>query len=348
MEDTTMTTIHFRSGVLSLVVATGAFAVTPPTLARTSDHDFPHHRPRIVTLFAAAEMPHTERTVAIGQRVFVTSDANLFEVVKDPHGRLHKVSVAQATVTLTDGRVEPAAFLALAAHGRVLYATATAFTTSTVPYASTLYRIELGPHSGEVAEIARAPFVGHATPFMPNGMAVDRGGDVFVSNSFSASTGEAAILKLKVRAEPFSFQESNWLPADLGGAFPNGIQLEGDTLYLASMSVLLQVTVERNGGAGPVSALYSANPNDFLDDFVLLAGELIVCEIDNPFAPPTSSTSQLTIVKRTGPNAGTVARVIPLAGSGIHPSSIARDGGPEEESLLVTDYTGGGLFSVSF
>jgi hypothetical protein len=343
------TAIHCRAVMLSLVVAAGAVTVTPATLARTSGHDCPHHGPRITTLFAAADMPHTERTVALGQRLFVTSDANLFEVVSEPHGRVRKVSLAQATVTLTDGRAEPAVFLALAAHGRALYATATAFTPSTVPYASMLYRIELGPRAGEVAAIASAPFVGHATPFLPNGMAVDRGGNLFVSNSFGATTGEAAILKLKVRAEPFSFVESNWLSADRGGAFPNGVQLDGNTLYLASLSSILQVTVERDGGAGQVGTLYSANPDDFLDDFVLLDGELVVCEIDNPFAPPASSTSQLTVVTRTGPNPGTVARVISLASAGIHPSSVIRfrDGGPGDEALLVTDYTGGGLFSIS-
>jgi len=335
-----------RAGMLALVLAAGAFTLLPRTFAKAQG-DSANRAPRVTALFSAADMPHTERVVAVGQRLFVTSDANLFEVLDEPHGKLRKVSIAQASVTLGDGQSVPAAFLALAAHGRVLYATATAFTEATIPYASMLYRIELGARPGEVASIESTPFTGHATPFLPNGMAVDRDGDIFMSNSFSAATGEAAIVKIKVRLRPFAFRESNWLLADQGGAFPNGVQLDGNTLYLASLSALLRVTIEREGNAGQVSTLYAANPDDFLDDFAVRGNELVVCEIDNPFAPPVSSTSQLTVVSKTGPSSGTVTKVVPLAAAGVHPSSVIKEGASHGE-LLVTDYGSGGLYSVSF
>jgi hypothetical protein len=122
------------------------------------------------------------------------------------------------------------------------------------------------------------------------------------------------------------------------------LQLRKDTLYLASLSTLFQVAIERDGSAGQVSILYSANPDNFLDDFMIVSGRMIVCEIDNPFAPPDSATSQLTVVRRTGPTPGEVSSVIPLAGAGIHPSSVARF----RDRLLVTDYASGGLFAVAF
>jgi hypothetical protein len=350
MEDTSMkTSIIWRTGTLAVAIIAGGFASLPRTFAGDSQIESPTHMPRVTTLFAASEMPHTERTAAVGHRLFVTSDANLFEVVRDPHGKLRKVSVASASVTLSDGQSAPAVFLALATHGHVLYATATAFTEATVPYASALYRIDLGARAGEIATIASAPFVGHATPFLPNGMATDQIGDLFVSNSFSATTGEAAILKLRIHSHPFSFQEKDWLPANQGGAFPNGVQLDGNTLYLASQSVVLRVTVDREGEAGLIATLYTANPDDFLDDFTLVGNDLIVCEIDNPFATPVTSTSQLTVVARTGHNSGTVTRVIPLAATGIHPSSVAQFGEHAARGeLVVTDYASGGLFTVPY
>jgi hypothetical protein len=334
-----------RSARWSTVAALATLAATgASTAARAKDRS-----PRVTTLFSPAEMPHTERTAAVGQRIFATSDSNLFEIVKSPHDETRKVSIAQASVTLTEGQTVPGAFLALGARGRVLFATATAFDATGVPYASMLYRIELGAAPGKATAIAAAPFVGHTIPFLPNGMAIDRNGELFITNSFSATTGEAAILKLKVRSAPFSFQETSWLPANLGGPFPNGVQLDGNTLYLASLSTVLQVPIQHDGTAGSVAKLYSANPDDFLDDFALVSGELVVCEIDNPFAPPVTATSQLTVVARTGPTAGEVVRVIPLADAGVHPSSVARfHGSADRGAFLVTDYTGGGLFSVAF
>jgi hypothetical protein len=184
------TPISCRTGLMALVLVAGGLTASPRTFASDSQTDCRNRGPRVSTLFSAADMPHTERVVTAGQRLFVTSDANLFEVLDEPHGKLRKVSIAQASVTLGDGQSVPGAFLALAAHGRVLYATATAFTDATIPYASMLYRIELGPRPGDVASIESAPFVGHATPFLPNGMAVERDDDLFISNSFSAVTGE--------------------------------------------------------------------------------------------------------------------------------------------------------------
>jgi hypothetical protein len=75
---------------------------------------------------------------------------------------------------------------------------------------------------------------------------------------------------------------------------------------------------------------------------MLIPGGLVVCEIDNPFAPPASATAQLTVVVRTGATAGQVAKVIPLAG--VHPSSLTRF----RDRVLVTDYTSGGLYAVAF
>jgi hypothetical protein len=337
-----------RASQLALAILIGLSGTTTSTLANGSDFDLEGHRPRIATLFAGAEMPHSERIVTVGHRLFVTSDSNLFEIVKRPHGKLDKVSIASAEVILADGQTVPGGFVALSSYGHVLFATATAADSSGMPCATTLYRIELGPHEGDVVEIATAPFIGHATPFLPNGMAVDRHGDIFISNSYSTYTGEAAVIKLRVHPRPFSFQETDWLPANLGGGLPNGIQLDGDTLYLASQSALLQVHVRRDGSAGPVSTLYSADPDDFLDDLMLVPGALIVCQIDNPFAPPETSASQLTIVTRSGPTPGEVAGVIPLAGAGIHPSSVARLPGDGGRTLVVTDYLGGGLFTVAF
>lgn len=229
--------------------------------ARASGFESPRGSPRVTVLFDAQQMPTTERSVTIGRRIFVASGLNLFEVNKGWSGSYERVSIAEASATLADGQTAPAVFLGLAAHGHVLYATATAFDASGVPYASTLYRIEPGPRPGGVAKVSSAPFVGHTAPFMPNGMAVDRHGHVFVSNSFSATTGQAAVLKLQVTPEPFSFEESDWLSASDGGAFPNGIQLGRNTLYLASLSTVLQVPILRNGAAGTVSVLYNADPH---------------------------------------------------------------------------------------
>ena len=174
-----------------------------------------------------------------------------------------------------------------------------------------LYRIELGWREGEVTAIAASPFVEHTVGFLPNGMAVDPRGDLFVSNTYSTYTGEAAILKLEVDPEPFSFEEVDWLPADLGGGMPNGVQLARNTLYLASQSSVLQVEIQRDGTAASVRTLYSGNADNLLDDFAVVADKLVVCEIDNPFAPPESSTSQLTVIGRMGTTAGEVVGVIP-------------------------------------
>ena len=44
----------------------------------------------------------------------------------------------------------------------------------------------------------------------------------------------------------------------------------------------------------------------------------------SPLYVVLAATNLLVVVTRTGLNPGTVARVIPLAGKGIHPSSVGR------------------------
>ncbi len=215
--------------LLRLLLIAQCIGTLPISVARASGADALPLSPRIEALFDGTEMPNTERVATIGNRLFVTSGFDLFEVHRNARGRHHKESIAQANLVSPDGQVVPARFLGLASDGQVLYATATAFDAAGTPYVSALFRITLGLRRGEVRAIAQAVFAGHAIPFMPNGVAVDRKGQVYVSNSYSAVTGEAAVLELTIAARPFSFQESDWLAAGEGGAFPNGLQIVRDT-----------------------------------------------------------------------------------------------------------------------
>lgn len=339
---------------VALLVAAGSLSRPEPASANSTTFV---SALQLRQIFTGAEMPTTERAaIGPGGRVFVSSGNDIFEVVKNGEGGFDRRSIAQASVTLPTGEVVPGAFVGLKVMGRVVYATATAFappptpTSPLIPLASMLYRIELDTHQG-VRRISAAPFTGHAIPFLPNGLALDHRGHIFIANSFSAVTGEAAIIKITVtNSDPLAFTEAVWLPAAAGGALPNGLQIRGRQVFLSSLNVVFRIDMDQNGDAGTPTLIFQADPDVFLDDFALLPGVIAIAVADNPQSPPVTDVSQITFFSTRPGHVGEVIDVFPLAGSVAFPSSVtlALGGTFPPGALLVTDIVAGGLYELTF
>jgi hypothetical protein len=346
-----MRAFHRRAASLAAaLLAVGAVAAAI-TVARAHDLG----SPAIRTIFTGADMPNSERVVAtLDGRVFVSSARDIFEVVRNGQGGFDEISIAQASVTLPTGAVVPGAFVGLKPFGHLLFATATAEAPGNIPLGSMLYRIDLAKRDGDPRRVVSAPFVDPA-PFLPNGMTIDGAGDIFVSNSFSAVTGAAAIVEITVTGTaPLTFTETPWLPAVEGGAFPNGLQLDGRSFILDSLNQILRIAIAEDGTAGTVTLVREESADTFLDDLAVFPGFIIVCELGsdaaNPLsgAPPTAA--QLSVISTRAEDLGRVLDVIPLFAAGVLPSSVMASSGRvfPRGALLVTDFLTGGFFELTF
>jgi len=313
------------------------------------------------TLVKPTSVPSSERgATAEGNRFFFIGGHSLFELVAKPDGTNEAATVMQRSDCKLSG---------LAAAGSKLYMTCTAFgSPNTAEKAvgvtptiwSDLIRVDLRKATSDPAHVRTTTLEGPG--FFPNGMALDQRGDIYISNSYSSIASLAsmephpAIVRVSVINErTFQIEKVPVLSEKDGGSFPNGVQIQGNRLWLASGSALYEAKLG-SLGLESVRIIYTIAASRMFDDFAVLPDNVLaIAEIPTPgFSgaatwPPVDDPSQLTFIS-VGPEAipDQAGKVIgehkfeyPIA-----PSSATLVMDREGPALYVTDYFFGGLYRV--
>lgn len=286
--------------------------------------------------------------------IIVNGVSSIYEVRKSSGGKYTNTAIVNGNVA---GKT--CYFGSLAASGYILYATCT--DVSQLMPASVLYRVDTRKAANDPNRVAMVPLTTPA--FQPNGMAVDKNGDLYIPNSaaFVATVmygvpNVPAIVKVKIAdVAAFRITETGWLPALFGGFAPNGLAISGNQLYLPSLNVIYRVPILPGGSAGAPAIVYQTAKTNLFDNVRLLPGNLLaVPEITNPNQDmvqivypgtprPTALTNHVTMIN---PLTGTKLGAAQFPSYAL-PSSVIVSQGTlfPPNTGIVTDAIGaGGLY----
>ncbi|MBB6521502.1 hypothetical protein [Pseudoteredinibacter isoporae] len=117
---------------------------------------------------------------------------------------------------------------------------------------------------------------------VPNGMAVGMDGSLYLSDT-NASLGilkKTAIVKLTFTDETtLDFVTEPWLPASPLYSLPNGLQIDGDTVYFVGGHNLWKIKIRGDGSAGfPILTYHTHGVTKLMDDLVILPNAIAVAE----------------------------------------------------------------------
>jgi hypothetical protein len=320
------------------------------------------------TLIDPGEIPYTENgTVVDGDRYFFIGGATLFELLKQPDGHYDYAPVTSRDDCMFTGLTSDPA------DGALYVACMANDPSSTEDFPpilwSDLIRVELPADASQQARISTTRLEG--ANFFPNGMAVDRAGNIYISNSYSTVAsvlfGEThpAMIRVSIADEAlFEIEKTPVLSAEQGGLFPNGVQILRDRLFWVGGDVVYEASIQPSGLAD-IKSVHTAPENRLFDDFAILPNHILaITEIPYPFAldpssedtgetsewPPTDDSGQLTFVSVCPNKHSCCSNEVVweyVFEPPIMPSSamlLVDDAGP---ALIVTDYFNGGIHSVS-
>ena len=296
---------------------------------------------QVERLIGRDEMPVSENGVFTDDgRFFVAGGDTVYEVVGD----------ATEVRPLTLLRDDECAFGGLVDRGNLLYAVCTP--TVQGIGAALLHRID--PSRRGTPDVQRIPVPGVERELAQlNGMDFGPDGSLYISNSFALLSRDPAVLRVSILEEdPLAIEAETFLEAselgpgfrEGGGLFPNGIQIDGDTLYLSRGAELVRMELLSNGEHGPIEPVYTTGELAVVDDFDIVADRLVIAEANLlGLFGPGAFPSKLVVTDLDG----TVEREVELS---FLPSSTAvRLGGFfGPRAVIVTSFFGGGLYRVSF
>ncbi|MFL0798389.1 MAG: hypothetical protein K6L73_12965 [Cellvibrionaceae bacterium] len=174
----------------------------------------------------------------------------------------------------------PCLLTGLTTDGTYLYSACTAIDTNdnlVEEQGAELFRILPGKNRGTVASVERHIL---EQPEWYNGMAVDDNGYLYLSAS-RATYNEAAIVRAKLPAhdEYFYPQFTAWLKKS-NETMPNGIQIDGSTLYYSTGRKIEAININSSGSAGIATTLYTAGYLSILDDIAITPNHIAITEVD--------------------------------------------------------------------
>ncbi|HKU44874.1 MAG TPA: hypothetical protein VJR89_42235 [Polyangiales bacterium] len=330
---------------------------------------------------AATELETSERGgftpdgkfYAIGTKPMGRADSGswVVNVTRDESGRyVANDFVAGAFEGTDDGTLrgkpkgEPCVFSGMAVHGFKLYAAC-----ATLEFHASL--LEIDTQAGTVraaaftscnAEPAKLPC--EPLMFYPNGMSVDAAGRVYLSNTAAhlsfenpdlpaiSVEGSRSITQVRIDAAASSagqlaFTHHDWYSTDIltDGLTPNGIQIEGDTLYYAAGPNINRVAIREDGSAGTFGVHYYGPALSYIDDFAVRDGRMALARTLPPAIVALERAPRFGNPRELGSYAMDLTRIpssisiqddIPL-GMSLFPSG----------SLVITCYFGGGLWVLA-
>ncbi len=176
-----------------------------------------------------------------------------------------------------------------------------------------------------------------------NGMAVLSANEVLISNTSAngLNFNAASIIKLTITSTaPLAVTESLWLHATVFDDFPNGIQVDGQSVYYAGGTKLYKIAVNADGSAGYKSRIYTAPWGGLLDDFAVLPDSIAVAEIAKYY--PLMGANSIVFVDKLDHS------VEKLPTGDLQASSlIINEGGLfGDYALIVTSWFQGGVYGI--
>lgn len=192
----------------------------------------------------------------------------------------------------------------------------------------------------------------------PNGMSVDAEGRIYYTNMFAhlnvaegqlnidtSGTGtlhQVTVEDARESGPTLTFKRRPWFGAGIlrDSYVPNGVQIEGSSLFYAAGPNINRIEIEQDGRAGAVRTYYVGAPLSYIDDFAVKDGELLISQL---------LLTQAVVRATPGPN-GVLA--LPSGSEPLElmtaPSSVTNV--PEGNTVfpqggaLVTSWVGGGVY----
>ena len=130
-----------------------------------------------------------------------------------------------------------------------------------------------------------------------NGMAVDAAGRIYFTNMYAhlnladgqlvvdaSGSGTLQQLTIEDSAESSTslvFKRRPWFGSDIltDSFVPNGVQIEGSTLYYAAGPNINRVEISPDGRAGAVRTYYAGPALSYIDDFAVEHGKLLMSQV---------------------------------------------------------------------
>lgn len=333
-------------------------------------------------VIAPSELDTTERGAftddgrffVIGSRPAGRNDAGewIVELTKGANGAYAATNyLAGTTEGTSDGTLtgspagEPCKLSGMKAQGKRIYAACVAANSE---WRAALLEIDTQTRSVRAgyfttcnAEPASSPC--EPLRIYPNGVSIDSAGRIYVSNMIEhlriaddipsvqiEGTGSIRqIIMHPSQRDPrqLEFTHRAWYGADIitDGLSPNGIQIEGETLYYAAGSNINRVEIASDGRAGPASVHYTGPALTYIDDFAVLNGRMLLARTIPPELVALDAAPQHGSAKELGTQA---------MGLDAIPSSVTYQADiPQGNSLfpagtaIITCEFGGGLYLAS-
>lgn len=225
-------------------------------------------------------------------RYFVATTKGLLEIKKfdhspnAPENNLENCQLTTSnnfyycTVEETTVNGLPCLLTGLTSDGTYLYGSCTVIDESgslQAAQGAELFRMLPDDYSSRLSQFDRHAY---ENPLWYNGMALDDNGDLYMSSS-DASYGQASIVKVDLPAptEVFMPTLSGWLNFS-SESLPNGIQIEGNTMYYSTGQKVSAITINDDGSAGVQSTKYTGSYLGLIDDLTITDNHIVVTEID--------------------------------------------------------------------
>ena len=236
---------------------------------------------------APSQMRATENSVFTDDGRFFVIGENaareswIFEVVHNNDDTYSQIEYVRGTLAGTlngelggDALGEACVFGGLAVQGNTLYAACNHIA---------LYQVntELGSEQVKSGRFTAENFIAkdegdtfNPKLFFANGMAVDGRGHIYVSNSYATNIFDPTVITQVKIADGFAgselvFTHQPWIKAGDYALdfFPNGIQIEDDILYYASLNEIRKVRINDDASAGDMNLHYRGLMTDAFDIF---------------------------------------------------------------------------------
>lgn len=229
--------------------------------------------------------------------------------------------------------------------------------------ASVLVRVDTDKAANDAGFVQTAALFGEGS--LPNGMATDADGNLFISDSqswlktYTAADIRPAIVKVNIDdSNGFSISQEAWHYPGLDDKFPNGIRVTDDHLYFVNGVELKRFDILSDGSAGMDLTLYRARMCGLMDDFdiadngyivttELTSNDALLMSILWPGMPCAFSNIEGFLIGVNGTGLGGKLGEYAYK-DGTVPSSVIFAKGPmfEPNSVISTAFFTGGIQQV--